>query len=56
MGRTRGVVRATGTPFDVAEVHVFTLAGARVTGFEAYVDTPAMRAALDAQAPAGAAR
>ena len=48
VGRTRGVVRATGTPFDVAEVHVFTLADGRVTRFEAYVDTPALRAALDA--------
>ena len=56
VGRTRGTVRATGTPFDVAEVHVFTLAGGRVTRFEAYVDTPALRAALDAPAPAGATR
>lgn len=66
VGRTRGTVRATGVPFDVAEVHVFTLAGGRITRFEAYVDTPAMRAALEAPAasptpapapvPAGAAR
>jgi ketosteroid isomerase-like protein len=56
VGRTRGTVRATGAPFDVAEVHVFTLAGGRVTRFEAYVDTPAMLAALAATAPAAAVR
>ena len=56
VGRTCGVVRATGTPFDVAEVHVFTLAGGRVTRFEAYVDTPALLTALAAPAPAAAAR
>ncbi|WP_369138296.1 nuclear transport factor 2 family protein [Modestobacter versicolor] len=48
VGRTRGVVRATGSPFDVPEVHVFTLRGGRVHRFEAYLDTAAMRAALDA--------
>ncbi len=47
VGRTRGVVRATGTPFDVAEVHVFTVSGGRVQRFESYLDTAAMRAALD---------
>ncbi|MGY1773777.1 nuclear transport factor 2 family protein [Blastococcus sp. SYSU D00813] len=56
VGRTRGSVRATGAPFDVPEVHVFTLAGGRVTRFEAYLDTAAMLAALRAGAPAGAAR
>ncbi|MGY1743339.1 MULTISPECIES: nuclear transport factor 2 family protein [unclassified Blastococcus] len=56
VGRTRGTVRATGAPFDVPEVHVFTLAGGRVTRFEAYLDTPAMLRALAAPAPAGAAR
>ena len=56
VGRTRGVVRATGAPFDVAEVHVFTLAGGRVTRFEAYLDTPAMLAALAAPAPAEVTR
>ncbi len=55
VGRTRGVVRATGVRFDLAEVHVFTLAGGRVTRFEAYLDTPAMLAALAAPAP-GVAR
>jgi ketosteroid isomerase-like protein len=56
VGRTRGVVRATGAPFDIPEVHVFTLAGGRVTRYEAYLDTAAMLAALQASAPAGAAR
>ena len=50
VGRTRGVVRATGAPFDVPEVHVFTLAGGRVTRFEAYLDTAALLAALEAPA------
>ncbi len=52
VGRTRGVVRATGAAFDVPEVHVFTLAGGQVTRFEAYLDTAAMLAALSAPAPA----
>ena len=56
VGRTRGVVRSTGTPFDVPEVHVFTLAGGRVTRFEAYLDTGAMLAALAAPAPVAVAR
>ena len=54
VGRTRGTVRATGAPFDVPEVHVFTVAGGRVTRFEAYVDTAALLAALRAPAPAAA--
>jgi ketosteroid isomerase-like protein len=57
VGRTRGVVRATGAPFDVPEVHVFALAGGRVVRYEAYLDTAAMLAALAAPAaPAAAAR
>ncbi|MCZ2805548.1 nuclear transport factor 2 family protein [Modestobacter sp. VKM Ac-2983] len=51
VGRTRGVVRATGAPFDVPEVHVLTVSGGRVQCFEAYLDTAAMRAALAAPAP-----
>ena len=56
VGRTRGVVRATGAPFDVPEVHVFTLDGGRVTRFEAYLDTAAMLAALQAPAAEGVTR
>ncbi|MCZ2816128.1 hypothetical protein [Modestobacter sp. VKM Ac-2984] len=51
VGRTRGVVRATGAPFDVPEVHVSTVFGGRVHRFEAYLDTAAMLAALVAPAP-----
>jgi ketosteroid isomerase-like protein len=51
VGRTRGVVRATGAAFDVPEVHVWTVADGLVRRFEAYLDTAAMRAALDRPAP-----
>ena len=47
LGRTRGTVNATGTPFDVREVHILTLADGRITRFEAYIDTPAMLEALE---------
>ena len=46
VGRTRGTVRATGAPFDVAEVHVWTLRDGRVTRFEAYLDAEPMLRAL----------
>ncbi|MBB3675080.1 nuclear transport factor 2 family protein [Modestobacter versicolor] len=52
VGRTRGVVRANGAGFDVAEVHVWTVRDGVVTRFEAYLDDAAMQAAL--RAPAGA--
>lgn len=48
VGRTAGTVRASGAPFDIAEVHVWTVREDRVVRFEAYIDTPAMLAALDA--------
>jgi hypothetical protein len=51
VGRTRGTVRATGAAFDVPEVHVWTVAGGRVQRFEAYLDTPAVQAALARPAP-----
>ena len=54
VGRTRGTVRATGAAFDVAEVHLWTVRDGLVHRFEAYLDTPAMRAALDQPAPADA--
>jgi ketosteroid isomerase-like protein len=47
VGRTHGTVNATGAPFDVAVVHVWTLNEGRIAAFEAYIDTPAMLAALD---------
>jgi ketosteroid isomerase-like protein len=48
VGRTRGTVRATGTPFDVPAVHVWSVRHGEVARVETYVDTPAMLAALAA--------
>ncbi|MFD3595618.1 nuclear transport factor 2 family protein [Nocardia sp. NPDC058640] len=47
-GRTSGTTRTGATAFDVPEVHVWSLRGDRVVGFDAYVDTPAMLTALEA--------
>ena len=46
IGRTRGQARATGKRFEVLEVHVWTMRDGKVLRFEAYVDHPAMLAAL----------
>ncbi len=46
MARTRGLARATGTAFDIRAVHVFEVRRGKVSRFETYVDTPAMRAVL----------
>jgi ketosteroid isomerase-like protein len=46
IGRTRGSVRGTGTPFDVRVAHVWTLKDGKAVRFEAYIDTPAMLRAL----------
>jgi ketosteroid isomerase-like protein len=45
-GRTRGTTRASGTEFDVPEVHVWTVRNGKVVAAEFYIDTPAMLAAL----------
>jgi ketosteroid isomerase-like protein len=45
-GRTRGKVLANGASFDVPEVHVWELRDGKIVGFQAYIDTPAMLAAL----------
>ncbi len=45
-GRTRGTARATGTEFDVAEVHVWTVRDGKVVAAEFHIDTPAMLDAL----------
>jgi uncharacterized protein len=50
VGRTRGTVNATGAGFDVAEVHIWELRDGKAVSFRAYIDTPAMLAALDARA------
>lgn len=47
IGHTRGQVIATGEPFDVPEVHLWTVANGRITRFESYIDTGMMRAALE---------
>ena len=46
MGRTRGTTVATGTPFDVAEVHRWTLRDGLAVRAHFAIDTPAMLAAL----------
>jgi uncharacterized protein len=46
VGHTRGKVVANRASFDVAEVHVWELRDGKVVGFRAYIDTPAMIAAL----------
>lgn len=46
IGRSRGTVRSGGAAFDVPAVHVWTLRDGRILRVEAYVDTPAMLAAL----------
>jgi ketosteroid isomerase-like protein len=46
VGRTAGTVNATGTAFDVDEVHVLTLRDGKVIRFQATIDTPAMLDAL----------
>jgi ketosteroid isomerase-like protein len=45
-GRTRGTVKATGAAFDCAEVHIFELADGKIVRYQAFIDTPAMLAAL----------
>jgi uncharacterized protein len=47
VGRTRGTVNATGAEFDVAEVHIWELRDGKAVSFRAYIDTPAMLAALE---------
>ena len=46
VGRTRGVVRATGAPFDLPEVHRWTIRGGRAVQAHFAVDTETMLAAL----------
>lgn len=46
IGRTKGVARTTGTPFELPAVHIYTVKNSTISRFEAYVDTPAMQRAL----------
>jgi uncharacterized protein len=45
-GRTAGTVLANGNPFDVPEVHVWTIEDGKVVEAHFAIDTPAMIAAL----------
>jgi uncharacterized protein len=48
IGHLRGQVRATGAPFDVHLVHVWTVHQGRLTGLDAHLDLAAILAALGA--------
>ena len=52
IGRLRGRARATGRPIDLAIAHVVTVRDGRFVRFAAYIDTPAMLAALGEPAAA----
>ena len=47
-GHTIGTVNATGAPFDVAEMHLWTLEDGLVVATHFAIDSDAMLAALDA--------
>lgn len=47
-GRTQGTVRATGKPFDIPEVHRWTLRDGKAVAAHFSIDTPAMLACLEA--------
>jgi ketosteroid isomerase-like protein len=46
VGRTRGTVVATGAPFDIAEVHRWTIRDGKAVAVHYSIDTPAMLDAL----------
>jgi ketosteroid isomerase-like protein len=46
VGRTAGTTVETGTPFDIAEVHRWTVRDGRAVAAHFSIDTPAMLAAL----------
>ena len=46
-GRTKGTVKANGAPFDVPEVHRWTIREGRAVAAHFSIDTPAMVRALD---------
>ncbi|MDP3545107.1 MAG: nuclear transport factor 2 family protein [Phreatobacter sp.] len=49
VGRTRGVARASKTPFELPAVHVYTVDDGTIRRYEAYVDTPGMLQAIGRQ-------
>ena len=46
IGRLRGQAKLTGKPIDVRIVHAWTIRDGRVIRYDAYMDAPAMNAAL----------
>jgi ketosteroid isomerase-like protein len=48
LGRTAGVVRATGQRFDVPECHLWKVVGGKAVEARCYIDSPAMLEALAA--------
>lgn len=46
IGRTKGTVTANGAAFDLRFVHVWRVHDSKILSFNAYIDTPAMLAAL----------
>ena len=46
IGRTRGTVNGSGTGFDVAVAHVWTLRDGKIVRVEYFIDNPPMLAAL----------
>jgi ketosteroid isomerase-like protein len=51
VGRTKGTVVASGVPFDIPEVHRWTIRDGRAVRAHMSIDTPAMLAALAQDAP-----
>jgi ketosteroid isomerase-like protein len=50
VGRTKGTVVATGVPFDIAEVHRWTIRDGKAVAAHFSIDTPAMLEALSKEA------
>ena len=48
IGRTKGMVRGTGAPFDIRVVHVWTIRDGKAIRFEPNIGTPGMPNALGA--------
>lgn len=46
VGRSVGTVKASGKPFDVDLVHIWTIRDGKIVRFNPYIDTPAMLEAL----------
>jgi ketosteroid isomerase-like protein len=49
MGRTKGTVVATGVPFDIPEVHRWTIRDGKAVAAHFAIDTPAMLEVLAAE-------